>query len=49
MGDRLAHGEEALLQVELAAEQHRDELAPRDSGARGRGDRARASSASRAS
>ena len=33
MGDRLAHREEALLQVELAAEQHRHDARAADSGA----------------
>ena len=47
VGDRLAHGEEALLQVELAAEQHRHARRPR-SAARLRRRRARRSSASRA-
>ena len=48
MGDRLAHREEALLQVELAPEQHRDEVG-RATAARRRRATAASSSASRAS
>ena len=42
MGDRLAHREKALLQVELAAEEDRDEIR----GERGESDARMASSSS---